>query len=63
MTLEDIILIPVYVFVALILIRILHLDAWIDWFLRLFKIPNHHETRITALEDRVGRLEAQGKDA
>lgn len=59
MELQDIILIPVYVFIALLIIKTLSLDAWIDWFLRLFKAPNYLEKRITDLENRVKCLKTQ----
>lgn len=59
MELNDIILIPIYVFIALLIIKILHIDAWIDWFLKLFKIPNYLEKRVTNLENRVSKLESK----
>jgi hypothetical protein len=58
MEIADIILIPVYVFVALLIIKILHIDAWIDWFLKIFKIPNYLERRVTELENRIKKLES-----
>jgi hypothetical protein len=59
MQLNDIIMIPVYVFVALLIIKILHIDAWIDWFLKLFKIPNYLEKKVADLEKRISRLESK----
>ena len=58
MQVSDIIMFPVYVFVALLIIKILHLDAWIDWFLKLFRMPNHLEKRVSNLEKRIEQLEA-----
>lgn len=60
MQLNDIIMIPVYVFIALLIIKILHIDAWIDWFLKLFKVPNFLEKRVTDLENRISKLESRG---
>ena len=57
MELQDIILFPVYVFIALLIIKILRLDTWIDWFLRLFKTPNYLEKRIVDIENRVKEIE------
>ena len=57
MEIQDIILIPVYVFIALLIIKILSLDAWIDWFLKLFKAPNYLERRVNDLEKRIADIE------
>jgi hypothetical protein len=58
MQLSDMILIPVYVFIALFIIKILHLDVWIGWFLKIFKIPNHLESGIAELEERLNKPDA-----
>ena len=57
MEIQDIVLIPVYVFIALLIIKILRLDAWIDWFLKLFKAPNYLESRVDAIEKRIEAIE------
>lgn len=57
MELQDIILIPIYVFIALLIIKILRIDAWIDWFLKLFKAPDHLEKKISNIEKRIIELE------
>ncbi len=57
MEIQDIVLIPVYVFIALIIIKILRLDAWIDWFLKLFKVPNYLESRVNDIEKRIEDIE------
>jgi hypothetical protein len=43
----------------LLIIKILHIDAWIDWFLKLFKIPNYLEKKVADLEKRISRLESK----
>ncbi len=57
MEFKDMVLIPIYVFIALTIFKALNLDAWVDWFLKLFKAPNHLEKRISDIERRVAEIE------
>ena len=57
MELQDIILIPVYVFVALRTFKLSESYAWINRFLKLFKFPNHLEQRLSELENRIKMVE------
>jgi hypothetical protein len=57
MEVKDMVLIPIYVFIALIIFKALNLDAWVDWFLKLFKAPNHLEERMSDIERRITDIE------
>ena len=57
--LEQIMILPIYIFIALIIWRVLRLDAWLRPLIDEYRSPGSLENRINEIEQRLERLEKQ----
>ena len=59
MDLSEIVVIPVYVLLAIIVWRVVRLDAWLKPLIDEYRAPSALEKRVAELEERIQRFENQ----
>ena len=51
-------MIPVYLLIAIIIWRVIRLDAWLKSLIDVYRTPTALESKVKELESRLGELEA-----